>query len=223
MIEYYSRISPQKTALIDSANDQSISYLSLYERVEILAARLNSFIHPHDLVVAISRSRLTLVELILACSRIGVRCLPIVEPDAIEPTLVSTRRQQVPTVFYSNHEDCKFFNTGERWVHIEQFNSAKTPLLDQKPPQFVPDADSPFYVNTTGGTTGFPKLVVASHRHVLSNTLFALKAFDFNQEDIHLSTFQFHSKIGRSIWFKKSAGNWYALGASGMFLQCPDD
>lgn len=187
-LECYSQTRPEKTALIDAAHHRTLSYRALYERVELLATRLNCLITTNDLVVVISRSRLTLVEYILGCARMGARCLPIVEPDAIAPTLISTRQQQLPTVFYAHKEDYRWASQGDTWIPLDTVE-AQVPA----PLSFTPHSASPFYVNTTGGTTGFPKLVVASQHQVLRNTLFALETFGFHEQDIHLSAFQFHA------------------------------
>ncbi len=54
-------------------------------------------------------------------------------------------------------------------------------------PAIIPD--DPAYLNYTSGTTGRPKAAVTTHANMDANTIAAVRAFGFTEEDVHLCMF----------------------------------
>ena len=82
-------------------------------------------------------------------------------------------------------------------VHIDELVSGKT----AEPPSVVFDENDPLAVTLTGGTTGFPKAVLVSHKARCASAIAAAEDFGLDENDIVVvSTPLFHT-AGLFVWF----------------------
>jgi long-chain acyl-CoA synthetase len=192
-LERFANLTPAHPALIDASTREHVSYGELVPRIESLAERLMGHgVGPDHFVVAFMPRAVPLVEVILAVSRVGGACLPLIAPRSAEQALEIVRDVLAPRLFVYADERAKIAEDaqpGEVWIRYADLVRDACVL----PLGHVPREDDPLYVNNTSGSTGRPKLVIASHRHVIANTVACVNALTITAADVHLSTFASHA------------------------------
>lgn len=193
VLSYFAARTPTRTALVDAQTGQRVSYSELQEWIHELAGWLTHLgLQPGHSVVASFPRTPALIASVLAVSRVGGVCLPLIAPRSAELALQVARDLLSPCLFLYADEHAqltRFSRPGERWVRYARFLQE----TERQPISFLPTENSPLYVNNTSGSTGKPKLVIATHRQVLANTEACVKAFALTADDIHLSTFASHA------------------------------
>lgn len=72
----------------------------------------------------------------------------------------------------------------------------------ETPPATRPDPDDPVAITYTGGTTGFPKAVLATHRARIASVTVAANEFCLTEDDVMFATTPLFHIVGLFIWFQ---------------------
>jgi acyl-coenzyme A synthetase/AMP-(fatty) acid ligase len=205
LIECFATTTPDRAALVDVSCARTVSYAELAVSVESLAGKLRSAgIGEGSDVVAIMPRCESLVRLVLAASRVGARCVPYMASLDIMAALATSRIAFTAPVFiFSGGVDAeRLSQPGERWLSF-----GKLEALPAASVNFVPTGANAVYFNETSGSTKSPKLVLATHKELLANTMACVKAFGITASDIHLCTFasHLHEVFARALFTGGSA------------------
>jgi long-chain acyl-CoA synthetase len=192
-IRYHAATTPSKIALIDAESGLAISYSALASRIESFAEALSGLgVRQGTGVVIVMPRSSSLVEILLALSRVGAWAAAYMSPRDLEEALSTARTALIPGIFIysSDHADPgKLARSGERWIDFNDLSESR----EKAPVEFAPDGETILYLNETSGSTSRPKLVPASHAVVIANTKACITALGITPDDIHLCTFLSHA------------------------------
>ncbi|WP_312029470.1 acyl-CoA synthetase [Paenibacillus sedimenti] len=188
--EWRSRMTPDKTAVVDGYSGLSWSYRQLQERTEHLAAALRQWgISKGDRVALLAPNGLCYFELLFACARMGAVLVPLnwrlsgvelgyilddcayrllfyhEELEALAQSVDPGRRISLQSDSYANAGTEGSVGTGEQTVQ-------------------APEAKDPLLMIYTGGTTGKPKGVVLSHLSVYANASNTVISWGLTDRDV---------------------------------------
>lgn len=96
-------------------------------------------------------------------------------------------------------------------VGLEEFLSAH----NDDPPAVVLDDADPYCITFTGGTTGFPKAVLVSHRSRCHSSTAAAREFGIVESDVMCCTTPLFHVAGLYVWFQTGI----LLGCTMVFLE----
>jgi long-chain acyl-CoA synthetase len=183
---------PDKPALIEASTGEMLTYRNLAVNIDATAKRLQGVgVKEGDIIVALLPRNTQLVELILGASRLGAVVLPYSYPRDCAEALGTARRSFDPCLFVAT-DGSKNFNEalpGELWISSSDLKHL--PMSGTLRYQPVPA--SPLYLNESSGSSGIPKIVVATHAAILANTVACIKHFQITIADVHLCLFQSHA------------------------------
>jgi fatty-acyl-CoA synthase len=193
--EQRSRMTPDKTAVIEGQTGASFSYRQLHERVERLAASLQQWgMNKGDRLALLAPNGLCYFELLFACARIGAVMIPLNWRLSTAELTYILEDCSYRLVFYSNElEALAEMVEPERRICLqsEQYAEACTENTVKTFPQVQEinplQAREPLLMIYTGGTTGKPKGVVLSHRSIYANASNTVISWGLTEQDVTIT------------------------------------
>ncbi len=198
-IGFWARHDPERIALVDRRTGVRLSYGDL----DALAARWTGLLRaldvgPGDRVGALSRNRLELVALFLACGRRGAALVPY-NWRLAAPELAVIVADSRPAVVF--HDPVSAPLAAEvaadgpaEWLDLDEDVPA---LLEAAEPWGIEqpaDPESPVLVLYTSGTTGRPKGALLPHRQLFHNAVATTTAWELGAADVApITTPLFHT------------------------------
>lgn len=191
--ERRSRMTPDKTAVIDGQTGVSWSYHQLQQRVERLAASLQRWgMIKGDRVALLAPNGPCYLELLFACARIGVVLVPLnwrLSPAELTFILEDCSYR---LVFYCDELEALAETVEpERRICLqsERYEEACTAQIGKAAYQSAKESDpllamEPLLMIYTGGTTGKPKGVVLSHRSIYANASNTVISWGLTEQDV---------------------------------------
>lgn len=199
-LRFWSRLSPERVALVDRERDQRLTYAELDEEV----TRWTRFLHAAGVehgqrVATLAGNRSELVALFFACGRLGVALVPLnwrLSGVELQPVLADA----APVLLLGEGryrglaEAALADGAPVRWVDLDD----EAPrLLEQRTvpePEAVVQAEDPVLILYTSGSTGQPKGAILPHRQILFNAVGTTTAWQLGCDDIApVSTPFFHT------------------------------
>ncbi|WP_158734748.1 AMP-binding protein [Alteribacillus sp. YIM 98480] len=205
----YSRLDPQRTALIDISTDRRMNYGELDDRVRRLA---NGFIEQlglkkGDRVSVLSKNSMEYIEVYFACARAGLIIQPLnwrLSVQELSRILVDGK----PSVLISSgdfQEVCRSLKQKvdvSHWLAFGEKSDRSYERLisiasDDEPRQSISVGnDDPMLILYTGGTTGEPKGAIHTHKSFYMGMLNQTVAERIVPSDVYMLTGQmFHIPI----------------------------
>ncbi len=190
-----SELSPNKTALIDSENNEKLTYHELNCRADKLAEYLGGLgISRGDRLAILDYNSTLHVILLFALSRLEATLLPLnfrlstAELSGIlknsTPKLLLYGSEWADTAFSLGFE-----KAGTRLVSVDKalhasIKNNEAQIKKQSPEfQYNPDPERSWLLLYTGGTTGSPKGAMLSHRMVTWNALNTIISWGLRPDD----------------------------------------
>lgn len=176
-ISQRASLTPDRTALIDASH--TLTYSELDDRAARLAGFLSSLgIEKSDRIGALSLNRAALVELLLACARIGSILVPFNYRLSTEELSHIVRDADVSLLLHDAHHSTTAANLPGRKISLDD-DIYSSPL---SPTPLTPE--DPWIICYTGGTTGTPKGAVLTHGSVLWNAINTITGWGLSPDDI---------------------------------------
>jgi fatty-acyl-CoA synthase len=161
--------SPDKIALIEIASDRRISYAEFNAEANRASRYLRELgVKPGDRVSVLLPNCAELLFLLFGTTKLGAIFVPLNHKLAA-PEIARIVEDAQPRVVFYDREFERLAPAG--WIAIESAieNWAKMPASDAG--AIPADLEAPQMLLYTSGTTGQPKGVIISHRHVLWNSI----------------------------------------------------
>ena len=200
-VRFWSRLHPERIALVDRSTGARLSYAELDRRVARRTATLRAFgVERGGLVGVLAGNRAETVELFFACGRVGAALLPLnwrlsaaelagVLDDARPGLLLREER------FRRLGDDAlaaAALVPAPGWVDLDAVPEPDS-HADAGPDAAVSPED-PALVLYTSGSTGRPKGAVLPHRQLLWNAVATTMAWELGPADVApVSTPFFHT------------------------------
>ncbi len=203
-----AEFSPTKTALVDDASGQRVSYGELNQRVSALAAYLKTLgLNKGDRVAILDFNSLFHLELLFALPRLGAVLLPLnfrLSPAELQNILedASPKALFYGTEFSATAKEIKTEKTGTLLISSGEAESAvkKVGYSTRLDPALEIDQEHPWLLIYTGGTTGPPKGAMLSHRMVTWNSLNTIISWGLNPDDTVIMAMPFFHTGGLNVF-----------------------
>lgn len=190
-------LTPQRTAVIDSESNDAWTYGELNARAETLAVYLQACgVQKGDRVAILAHNHIAYFDFLFASMKLGAIFAPFnwrfsnMELQYIEKDC----RPKIIGVAPAFKEKWKAVESDAKVLHID--NNDNLDILTNGRvtcPAGIRETD-PLAIIYTGGTTGYPKGVVLSHRSILWNAINTLISWNVHQEDAVLTALpMFHT------------------------------
>ncbi|ALC92321.1 long-chain fatty acid--CoA ligase [Bacillus sp. FJAT-18017] len=192
-LESRARLTPLATAVVDAEADRSWSFEQLNTRARALACWLSEQgIRKGDRVALLAPNDISYFDLLFACGKIGAIFVPLNWRLAISelsfiigdctPKLIgfhSDFAKQVSQLW--NELGLSICIDGSQY---EELIDRYTAALNQTDNKHVDiDDEDPLAMIYTGGTTGYPKGAVLSHRAIMWNAISTIVSWNLTNED----------------------------------------
>ncbi len=193
-----ARLTPNRIALVDLHTGERHSYRALNARANRAARFLQRLgIGKGDRVSLLAYNSIHTFDLFFACGKIGAIFAPfnwrlkapellyiahdlepkvlVVGPECSE--LVAAMRPDIPDIELISIEDA---GVPGAW-HYEQEIATESEEEPDRPPV---EADDPYCILYTSGTTGHPKGAMIPHRQILWNAINTVMSWGLTENDI---------------------------------------
>jgi fatty-acyl-CoA synthase len=200
-LRFWSGFDPARTALVDRARGEHLSYAELDRSADLWASVLRALgVEPGGIVAVLAGNRREGVELFFACGRVGAALLPLnwrLSPAELAGVLEDAR----PTLLLGEdrfraaaEEAARGLSGGLRWVDLDSDAPALRARAGAPTPEVRADPDDPQLVLYTSGSTGRPKGAVLPRRQILWNAVATATAWALGPGDVApVSTPLFHT------------------------------
>jgi acyl-CoA synthetase (AMP-forming)/AMP-acid ligase II len=208
---YWAKETPDAKAIIFIGRRLEVELT--YKELAMMVTRMAIFMARNGirpgarLGVFVNRDIRMLVTM-LAASTLGAVCLPFIHPSANGKSVLEKYQKlyNFDIIFHSGlfNSFVEEFrnNCNQLGLHTVSFeNNDIKAFFDKKVsrgeeigtlPSCDVHGDIPFYINHTGGTTGHPKIVEATHLELILNAQACINYFKTTSETIFFCTFFFH-------------------------------
>ena len=161
--------SPDKTALIEIATGRRVSYAEFNSEANRVCRYLQNLgVKPGDRVAVLLPNCVELLFILFGTTKLGAIFVPLNHKLAAPEIEGIVADSQPAVVFY----DPEFEHLSRAdWVPIRRAVEDWAPMPSDDPDPIPVDQEEPHMLLYTSGTTGKPKGVVISHRHVLWNCI----------------------------------------------------
>ena len=191
-----ARLAPRATALVDTRSGRELSYAEAHDRAGRTAAHLRDRlgVRPGDRVALLSGNRVEVIELLVACGRIGALLVPLNwRLPAAELSQITA--DCTPTVLVCDPDHA---GTARRLdptaVVLDRAWEGDLAGQAPEPGPGMLDEASHWYLLYTSGTTGAPKGVIQTAGMALVNYLNIGTAVDLTSTDVTLNALpMFHT------------------------------
>lgn len=177
-----ARHYPDRTAVIDHTDGETVTYGALADRAHSAAARLDGLgVGAGDAVGVVSRNRIEVLSLLWATRRLDATLAPI--SHRLPPETVATLVERIDpaTVLV---EDALEDRTDAFASQIEPIEGIDRPAGNGDVRRFNGDRRAPAMYLHTGGTTGVPKVVVIEERQLEWNAITEVAAWGLGRDDV---------------------------------------
>ncbi|MFX0085589.1 MAG: AMP-binding protein [Candidatus Hodarchaeota archaeon] len=193
-----AQLTPDRIAIIDNIEKQTYSYLDMNIRANQLARLLLDIgITKGDRVVMFSKNRLDCIDLLFATGKIGAILVPLNIRLSIQE-LKYLIEQTTPSLLVYDSELINKVSEIKNTCAINEYMvmgyqsfdediASRQSMggysgLDIRRPQV--EFDDPNLILFTGGTTGFPKGAILSHRLIFWNSMNTILSWGLRPDDI---------------------------------------
>lgn len=185
-----AKLSPNKLALYDYAQNISLSFAQLNQNANKIANFLQSNnVKNGDTIGALCRNRIEFFIVLFACAKIGAILVPFNwRSPAIEikPLFDDAKCK---FLFHGNLENeiASALISDKYLINFDlNFQNILNEFEEIKPRNFWPD-DECWYLIYTSGTTGKPKAVIQTYRMAIANYINLGQAIGINENDKFLN------------------------------------
>ena len=223
-IGYWATRAPDRIALVDRRGGDRLSYRRLDELGNRWAGVLAGLgVSAGDRVGVLSRNRVEMVALFLACGRVGAALVPynwrLAAPELggllsdsrpavafVESELRSLAEAAVeqadrsPAVVEASPDALRHPATSgsdagaTRWIDLEHEAPALVERAESRSSGRVSDPEQPVLVLYTSGSTGRPKGTILPHRQLFYNAIATTTAWELGSRDVApITTPLFHT------------------------------
>ncbi|OCA83176.1 long-chain fatty acid--CoA ligase [Bacillus sp. FJAT-27225] len=192
-LESRAKLTPSATAISDAETDRSWSFEQINTRAKAMARWLfEQGIQQGDRVALLAPNDISYFDLLFACGKIGAIFVPL-NWRLAQSELSFIIQDCTPKIlcFHSNFakQVSSFWNGLDLSLcidgsHYEGVITHYTDKLSQTAAKFAEINDEdPLAMIYTGGTTGYPKGAVLSHRAILWNGISTIVSWNLTNED----------------------------------------
>ena len=192
VVNWWARVQPARTALVDRRADRRLTYSELDSESEAWAGLLRSAgAVAGDRIAVLSGNRSELMALFGACLRTGAVLLPLnwrlAAPELANVLLDSTPRLLIGEGRFRGVAEAadRLNGTNARWIDIDD----DAPRLlaksrGSRSDHVRAEPNAPTMILYTSGSTGKPKGVVLPHRQLFYNALATTMSWELGATDI---------------------------------------
>ncbi|HLV58991.1 MAG TPA: long-chain fatty acid--CoA ligase [Natronosporangium sp.] len=184
-----ARLSPDRIALVDTRSGRELSYAESSLRAGRLARHLRDQlgVGPGDRVALLCGNRVEVIELLIACGRIGALLVPLNWRLSV-PELTEVVRDCAPTALLCDRDRTAVAaELLDRPVVVDDALASDPPADDELADWGLVDASRPWYLLYTSGTTGPPKGVIQTYGMAVVNYLNSTAALGLTPDDVTLN------------------------------------
>ena len=193
-------LTPNRQALLDSDTERRFTYAELNERGNQLAQLLSTRyqIRKGDRVAFLMNNRPECIDAFAACGKLGAILVPLnarlapgehqeylgnITPKVLIfenafDDIIRQFRPHTPSIKHFLAVDRTSLDT------VDSYQQAVEGQPTKAPSRASLRFEDPFLILPTGGTTGFPKGAVLSHRHVFWNSVNTIVSWGINPSDV---------------------------------------
>jgi fatty-acyl-CoA synthase len=213
-LRFWRRLAGARAALVDRARGERLTYPELDAAADRWAALLRAQgVGRGDRVATLAGNRSELAAAFFACGRVGAALVPLnwrLAAPELAPILADARpRLVLGEQRYRERAEGALKGTGDasRWI---DFDAEAPALLARGGPSaddVEVEADDPWLVLYTSGSTGQPKGAVLPHRQLFYNAVATTTAWELGASDVApVSTPFFHTGgwnvFATPLWFR---------------------
>ena len=192
-------LTPNHKALLDVSTNQRFTYAELNIRGNRLANHLSKEgVQKGDRVAFMLNNRVECIDAFAACGKLGAILVPLnVRLASIEhqeyisnvtpkiliyerafEDIIKEIRPNTPSITHLLTVDKTSLSDTQSYTKILKKQSAESP------PKPMIRFEDPFFILPTGGTTGFPKGAILSHRHIFWNSVNTIINWGLHPSDV---------------------------------------
>ncbi|MFC4769084.1 acyl-CoA synthetase [Effusibacillus consociatus] len=184
-----ARLTPSKIAVVEVSSGIRLTYEQFNERVNRLAGYLQrSGVSKGDRIALLSPNSIRYLELLFAAGKIGAMFVPLNGRFSI-PELAYVVNDCKPRilVYTDSYQSAVSGLTSHTEIPILLNESGYQSVLTESTEinRFVPlEMEDPWAIIYTGGTTGYPKGVILSHRAITWNAINTMVSWGITENDV---------------------------------------
>lgn len=185
-----AKLSPNKMALFDYAQNKNLSFAKLNENSNKVANFLiKNNINKGDTIGVLCRNRIEFFVLLFACAKIGAILVPLnwrSPANEIKPLFEDAKCK---LLFCGQQEfeiSKEITNEKNLIIFDNDFEKIINEFDEIKPRNFWPE-DECWYLIFTSGTTGKPKAVIQTYKMAIANYINLGQAIGINENDKFLN------------------------------------
>jgi len=196
-LRFWRRIAPQRTALVDWARGDRLTYAEFDAAADRSAGVLRARgMGRGSLVAVLAGNRREVAELFFACGRIGAALLPLnwrLSAAELAPILADARPDLLigEARFHGKAQDA---SADALWIDLDGDAPGLLAGATISEDDVEVEGDDPLLILYTSGSTGRPKGAVLPHRQVYWNAAATTTAWELGADDVApVSTPLFHT------------------------------
>ncbi|CAN5625480.1 long-chain fatty acid--CoA ligase [soil metagenome] len=211
-LRYWSRLQPNRVALVDRSTGRRWSYAQLSLEADRWANELLARgVEPGDRVALLAGNRAEAIHIFFACGRIGCALIPLnwrLAPAEIRPIVADA----APTLVLAESRFAEAL--ADKPLDLETVAEAAALRPTDPPPPAPVQPETPWLILYTSGSTGSPKGAILPHRQILFNAIATSIGWSLGASDVApISTPLFHT----GGWNVSATPLWFVGGTVVLF------